>query len=202
MGGHVAPRRSAQIIGLGYKARSGKDTVARELERYGYRVVAFADALKSGAREMFKLTNAQLYGDQKEAVDPQWGLTPRNILQRLGTEAVRREFGDDFWIRALRRKIHGIEENLGRCERWAITDVRFVNEALAVKSWGGIVVRVDRPGAGASGGVARHASETQLDTWGGWDAVVDNSGTLNDLRARAYALTAQGKGVGGYGCKP
>lgn len=173
------------ILGLGYKARSGKDTFAGLLARYGFRSLAFADPLKSAARELFGLSGTQLFGDAKELVDEFWGLTPRNIMQRLGTEAMRREFGDDFWVRALRRRIDTQESNVGRELLWVITDVRFINEAVAVQSWGGKVLRIDRPGARARGGVTGHASETELDSWTGWDGCVENVGTIDDLAEKA-----------------
>jgi hypothetical protein len=177
------------IIGLGFKARSGKDTVAGILEkRFGFHRLAFADPLKAAARELFGLDLSQLHGERKEVQDEFWGVTPRNLLQRLGTEAMRREFGDDFWIRAARRRIDTTTQNVGRPWAWVVTDVRFRNEAEAIKAWGGVVWRVDRPGAGANGGVARHPSETELEEWDGWDAIVENAGTLDDLEKRVIGM--------------
>ena len=66
------------IIGLGFKARSGKDTVADYLiENYGFKRLAFADALKEGCRHIFELNDEQLYGELKEVEDDYWGVTPR-----------------------------------------------------------------------------------------------------------------------------
>ncbi len=174
-----------RFIGLGYIARSGKDSVASVLEsQHGYKRRAFADPLKEGAARLFGLTGSQLHGVDKETPDPFWGVTPRNLLQRLGTEAMRSTFGEDFWIRALRRHVDICFERTGLSWDWVIPDVRFRNEAEAVLSWGGEVWRVDRPGAGATGGVAGHASERDLDGWEGWSRVIVNDGKLEDLDAK------------------
>ena len=78
-----------RLIGFGCTAQVGKDTAAEYLEKkYPGRVkrVSFAEALKSVAMELFGLTWDQCYGPQeiKEAVDPRYNLTPREILQGIG----------------------------------------------------------------------------------------------------------------------
>lgn len=164
------------IIGLGYKARSGKDTVAAALvERWGFKRYAFADPLKEACREIFKLNDEQLYGSAKEKVDEFWKDTPRRILQVVGTECLRKGYADDVWVRALERRI------VNGPERCVVTDVRFPNEAEAIQEWGGIVLRVDRPGAAASGGVAGHPSEMAMNAWAGWNGWLRNDGTLAEL---------------------
>lgn len=60
---------------------------------------------------------------------------------------------------------------------WIITDTRFENEAQAIKSHGGIVIRVNRPGIGPTNG---HASEVGLEGYD-FDYVITNDGTINDL---------------------
>lgn len=168
------------LIGLGYKARSGKDTVADILvRRAGFQKAAFADALKDACARVFGFSLPQLYGDQKEVVDTFWNATPREVLQRVGTECFRHGFADDIWIRALWRRIKNRAMS-GRANI-VVTDVRFPNEAAAIQSWGGRVIRVDRPGAAAKGGVQNHASETSMELWSGWDGVIVNDGTLADL---------------------
>lgn len=185
------------LIGLGYKARSGKDTVADFLEkRCGFSQVAFADALKEACAKVFGLNNKQLYGNEKEVPDDYWGVTPREILQKVGTECFRHGYADDIWIRALKKRINN---RIHRGRDVVVTDVRFPNEAEAIKSWGGIVVRVDREGAGASGGVQNHASEVSLDGWDKWDHVLLNDGTLGQLEEATVKMAAL---LGVYSAKP
>jgi hypothetical protein len=167
------------IIGLGFRARSGKDLVADYLvKEYGFKKTAFAETLKRACQEIFHLTKEQTHGDKKEIVDPYWGVTPRYILQKVGTECMRNGYADDVWVRSLDAMI---QKNPGN---YVITDVRFPNEADAVNEWGGLVVRVDRPQAGATGGIAKHASEVSMEQYDKWNYVLTNDGTIEGLYAR------------------
>lgn len=68
--------------------------------------------------------------------------------------------------------------------KWIITDTRFPNELEAIKSRGGITIRVERPAylqqnnAGII--VSTHESETALDT-AIFDYVINNNGTIEEL---------------------
>jgi hypothetical protein len=170
------------IIGIGYRAHSGKDTAAEHLvAAHGFRRRALADRLKEIAAFVFGLTQAQLYGDQKEVVDARYGRTPRWLLQKLG-EVFRHEFGADFWIDRLAEYV--AEHGGFHAHDWCVPDVRYLNEVAAIRAWGGGVWKIERPGAGASGGIDGHASEHELDTFVDWDQVLDNAGTFADLFAR------------------
>ncbi len=65
---------------------------------------------------------------------------------------------------------------------WVITDVRFPNEAQAIKEKGGYVIRIDRPGVKP---INDHPSETSLDTWK-FDYKIDN---VSDIVSLAFTLT-------------
>lgn len=164
------------IVGLGFKARAGKDTVGDYLvKEYGFKKVAFADALKRGCMEMFGLTHEQCYGDTKEVLDSFWGVTPRFILQKVGTECMRLQYDPDIWVKSVQKRV-------SEGGHWVVTDCRFPNEAAAIKEWGGLVVRVDRPQAGATGGIAKHPSEVAMESYNEWDYVLDNQGrALSEL---------------------
>lgn len=164
------------IIGITGRKGHGKDTVGRLLrERHGFRTLAYADPLKASAKLIFGLTEEQVNGPLavKETVDPRWGLTPREIMQRLGTE-VGRSIHLETWTRSTFLRIDAAPEM-----SWAITDVRFPNEAEAVRARGGLVVLVRRPGM-YTGQHEGHASERGVDEITP-DIVIDNSGTLDDL---------------------
>ena len=62
------------IIGVGCKARSGKDTVADYLiKKYGFKKTSMATSIKEGiGRGVFGFNDDQLYGDRKEIVDKFW----------------------------------------------------------------------------------------------------------------------------------
>jgi len=172
------------IWGIAGRAGSGKDEIARYLvQKHGFIRRAFADGLKDAARAIFGLDGEQVYGDKKEVVDDYWRRTPREILQLLGTECLRRGYGDDVWVRALKRYIdletRRWEPTFGDQQAWVIPDVRFVNEAEAIRAWGGRLIRVTRDVGDV--GIAGHASEHDLDDYHAWDAEVPNRGTLDDL---------------------
>jgi hypothetical protein len=170
------------IIGLGYKARAGKDTIADHLvEKWGFKKIAFADALKRGCMEIFGLTYEQCYGNTKEVVDEFWEVTPRFILQKVGTECLRNVYDPDIWVKSVQKKVTN-------GDNWVICDTRFINEAYAVKSWGGIVVRVDRPNSKASGGIEKHVSEIEMDNYNEWDHTIKNDGSFSLLYERVDEL--------------
>lgn len=187
----VVPRlvipENVTLLGLGYRARAGKDTVAamiREDAGIPVYVFAFADILKRAAMEIFGLGEEDVYGDRKMEIHPYWGVTPREILQRMGTDAMRNHFADNVWIAAIQRKIsQAVDELEGRPGIFIITDVRFPNEGDIVREWGGMCVHVHRPSLGPG----THESETAMDGYD-WDYTIENDGTLEDLRARVFSF--------------
>jgi len=64
-------------------------------------------------------------------------VTPRGMLQKMGTEAGRNVFGSDLWVQSLDSRIDMTKNNV-------ITDVRFPNEIKWIRKKGGFVVRVTR----------------------------------------------------------
>lgn len=128
------------IIGVCGKKGHGKDTISDYLvEKYGFVKYAFADALKRGLKELFDLTDEQLYGEKKEEVDSYWGISPREIMQIVGTDLLRERFNKDFHVLSLKKKILN-EKN----KNIIISDVRFENEIMFIKDMGGIIIKVIR----------------------------------------------------------
>lgn len=150
------------ILGLMGAAGSGKSTVAQYLaERYGAKRYSFADPLKELVMRSFDLSREQCYGTQaqKEAVDPRYNVSPRWLLQRIGTEGARATFGDNFWTDALLRKISADGPAFA-----VVEDARFVNEAVAIRAFksrhGGMIWRLECPDR-QSAADAGHASESE-----------------------------------------
>lgn len=191
------------IIGFRGKRGAGKDTAASFCDQLVK--VAFADKLRSAVHSVFGLSYDQMLDrNLKDAVVDSWGLTPRFILQRFGTE-VARSIHSETWIRALKREIDAdsdqglwppveVSENgqPGGRRVWqveipafAITDVRFINEANAIKEWGGYVVEITRPGCDGD----NHASETELDGYP-FDYTLANDSTLEEFKKRVEDLLA------------
>ena len=100
-------------------------------------------------------------------------LTPRKLMQLLGTEAGRQIIHPNIWVNAL---FADYEPD----SKWIITDVRFPNEAKAIKEKGGIMIRINRPNF--IGKDFDHLSETALDDYDGFDYVIENdSDSVRDL---------------------
>ena len=179
------------LLGLSGYARSGKDTVADILFDHGFKRLAFADTLREAIYRLNPtvfLQNDDWAGfvPLQEVVDTfGWEqakkVTPevRDLLQRLGTEVGRDMFGTNFWVDQTFRKL---ESDPG--QRFVLTDVRFPNEADAVRDAGGFVLRVRREGFGPVNG---HSSETALDGYE-FDAFIDNDGTIPELATQVAEL--------------
>ena len=140
------------LIGIVGFLGSGKGTVSDILvKKYEFRSFAFADVLKDTVSVMFGWSRDLLEGDTdesrkfRETVDPFWDnrldlgvpITPRYILQLMGTEAGRDVFGKDIWIHALDRCIAGVENVV-------LSDPRFPNEIDFIRKNHGMVTRVVR----------------------------------------------------------
>jgi hypothetical protein len=188
------------IIGLVGFIGAGKGTVRDILVReHGYHGFAFADALKDAVSTIFTWPRGLLEGDSnasrafRERIDPWWShklsyeVTPRLILQKMGTEACRHGIADNIWIAALEKRIHGYEDVV-------ISDCRFPNELDFVRSAGGVIVRVKRgEEPSLEEQMKMHISETA------WnyvvpDYVIDNDGTLQELKDKIkLVLTVEEK---------
>jgi hypothetical protein len=172
-----------KLVGLGCKRRRGKDTAAEYIvENFPFVSDAFAFSLKEGiCRGVFGLSDDQLYGDLKTEVDPFWRLTPREILQKAGTEGMRATFGADIWARTVIRRY------LDRNSHTLVTDVRFRTEADVIKEHGGVLIRVDRD-IPFDPEQDQHQSEIDLDDYTDWDYIIDNNGTLQQLHRHVDSI--------------
>jgi hypothetical protein len=106
------------------------------------------------------------------------GKSARFAMQTLGTEW--RDFlGKDLWTDITRSKVESTPAVV-------ITDMRFLHEASFVESYGGMKVRVLRPGTGDSGD--NHQSEIEMESITE-DYKIFNHGSLVHLRdAVAYIM--------------
>jgi hypothetical protein len=95
----------------------------------------------------------------------------RGLLQRFGTEIGREMFSEDFWVDYA---LNSIPDG-GKA---VISDVRYPNEADAIRQLGGKVYRVERDGVFAAN---EHASEHALDAYK-FDGKIQNNGTIQGLQ--------------------
>lgn len=167
----------------------GKTTAAKYVSgKFGHERISFASELKNISAALFGLNHEQLYGSEKETPDPNnFGLTPRTILQRLGTDVFRDSFSSHFpehgspWIFSTRRHI---ENNPCKC--FVIDDCRFQDELEMVKSMGGVVIRISSSIRKPDSQTDSHASE-QTDGLE-CDFTITNNHTLDDLYAKLDML--------------
>ena len=109
-------------------------------------------------------------------------LTPRLLLQLLGTECGRQIIHPNIWVNALfadyvsedRGLISGTDY---KQSNWIITDMRFPNELEAVKAKGGLTIRVNLIGNEDTG---THESETALDN-SSFDVTINAEFGLDNL---------------------
>lgn len=162
------------VLGLGHKARHGKDTVCAllvsVLDAVGLRArrYSFADALYDHCRSQHGMT----------VKDPV-------LLQRVGVEA--RDRDPLTWIRTVAWRIAEQAPDVA-----IITDCRFMNEAEFVRDrCRGLVVRVRRTVNGQPfvdpSRPANHASETDLDGYR-FDLTIHNGGAVEDLYTDVFNL--------------
>ena len=169
---HFEPEIIVAVCG---PKRSGKDTFGDYLcEHYGFTKVAYADPIKEALKPLFGLTDKQLYGEEKETIVPEYGATPRYIMQRLGTDFCRNNFGKDIFVNIIKKRI--IDRRISRV---VITDVRFPNEAKLAKHFqNGYIIKVSRPNLEQTAG-SHHISEQLFDEIN-CDDFLENDGTKKE----------------------
>ena len=167
------------IIGIGYRAHSGKDTVGQMLvQGYGFHRVGFADALKDVCSVIcFGAVFPHVrHGDFKHDFTP-LGLTGGQLLQKVGVAL--REAVPNIWIDSAH-----LLPKLVTYANVVVTDVRFLDEAQAIKDLGGILIEIRRNVAQDD-----HISETEGAKIK-WDHVIENDGSLVYLHRKVTALMA------------
>lgn len=149
-----------RIIGICGKAKAGKDEmVVQYFKRPDHPLAqkhAFADAVKHSAAAFFGEPVGKFY-ENKDDISDQWGISYREMLQKLGTDFARNMIHEDFWVQTLDKKIRDIPPII---KLVFIPDVRFDNEVDWIHYKGGVVVECVREGHSSLAGTeAQHSSE-------------------------------------------
>lgn len=95
----------------------------------------------------------------------------RALLQYYGTNVIRNHFWYEAFIRYTMNKAFDIKNSKGQC---IIADARFKDECMAIKYYGGKIIRVDRR-------VNNDNHESEQIKISQDDYVIDNTGTLVGL---------------------
>jgi hypothetical protein len=208
-----------RIISISGTIGAGKDSIADFLiTHHGFKRVSFAGALKDAVAAVFGWDRELVDGVSKasrewrEEVDVWWSnrlempnLTPRFVLQYMGTEVFRNHFHSDIWVASVEHKLLTSKDDV------VITDARFANEVDAVKRSGGLAIRVVRGESpewyqaaldynrGPRGNTNYLLSKSKLERFSvhpseyshiglDFDAVIENNSTIDSLHDRISQL--------------
>lgn len=141
-----------KIIGICGFAGAGKDTIGDMLvEEFGFTKISFADKLKDACAVMFGWDREMLSGSSPESrkwreerdefFSSELGrtITPRKVLQDIGTKCMRKNFHEHIWITfAKKTLLENPEKN------YVFADVRFFNEQKMIRSVNGQIWRARR----------------------------------------------------------
>lgn len=183
------------VIGLTGDIGAGKDTVAGFLlHSKGLDVLSFADPLYEMAAIVTRLPKVDLKDRAvKDHVIPHLGVSPRTILQTLGTEWGRNYLMKDIWIKHIDHRMGrrvALDEIVGQPTLgFVIPDVRFQNEVDYIHHLGGEVWRIDRldnPHKVST----EHSSESGVH---GIDRIIFNNGDLDTLHRNILKIVGDWK---------
>jgi dephospho-CoA kinase len=176
------------IIAFTGKKQTGKSTAAGYLSyRYKYERINFKDALTAEIKERFMPLLIQILNIERmrvaspvrrpNTIEELFVFKPplvRTLMQCYGTD-VRRKDDPDYWVKRWYEKIDECDKDI-----IVVDDVRFPNEAQAVRSLGGRIYRIERDITSLGQKIDMHASETEMDKIK-VDEVIDNNAYTDDL---------------------
>lgn len=185
-----------KLIGLCGLISSGKGTASDHLmEEHDYIGVSFAETLKDAAACIFGWDRDMLEGSdakaraERELKDEWWSqrlgfdVSPRYMLQFMGTEVMRHNLHSDIWALATEKRIIEMSQEYP----WAnfvISDVRFPNEFAMIRRLGGQIWHVRRGDLPEwFGKTPDHIHESEK-AWNNerFDHVLYNDHTIEDLK--------------------
>ena len=181
-------------VGLDLFARDLKDYSASDFETLGKLLRAKVDTIKAYINTQYDAKLDVGLGDtlnkinelleeftfkEENFYEDKTDIT-RVLLQTYGTEIGRRRFDDKVWVKKAAERFNNSDEDV-----IIVTDVRFPNEIDdmydMVSERDVISVRIERE-IPRDVLIQMHESENALDDYERWFYIVDNNGTLQDLR--------------------
>lgn len=178
----------------------GKSEFAKALrDRHDFMMLKMADPIKSATKAILKYMDISDFaieeyveGHLKETPISCFdnSLTPRWMMQTIGTDLARKMWYEDFWVDIMKERLH---KHMKRDYHVVIDDIRFRNELEMVKEYSGehkvLTVWLDKENVKVD---ASHESETSLDeTW--CDITIRNPGTREALVTMVDHLVKEGK---------
>ena len=161
-----------KIVALTGPKGAGKSTLASNIEALieskDIEVVrlSFATPLKMACHIMFGGEVAHWFGNKKEEILPHIGKTPRELMQKLGTDFVRDMVDPLLWIKTMRANINNIlvTQEDGLRKLIIVDDMRFPNEAELLQDLGAHLYSIKIEDAAAeTSSLSQHRSEAGID---------------------------------------
>ncbi len=192
------------LLSLSGKIFSGKDTVAALIQKATsagttigamhyrgkskWQIKKYAGKLKQVVSLLIGCTLEQLEDQNfKSSYNATFGMTVREILQKVGTEAMREGFHKNVWVESLFADYNSYSARGSDYEFeksfWIITDTRFPNEYKAIEERGGLMINVVRGNSDSDD----HASETSLDGFE-FHEIIENNGSLEELEEKVRLI--------------
>ena len=143
------------------------------MEQYGFEKISFAGPLRRGVSELFGI-DPEVLNDPalKEKRIKDWGMSPRELMQWLGTDILRNEIRDDFFI-------HSAKIGMIHKRRVVFSDTRFDNEAKFIQEMNGEVWKIEgRMSKYIDRSSSGHSTEIGVDPMY-IDDTINNSGDLD-----------------------
>lgn len=114
--------------------------------------------MKEGLAKFFGVDINHFYDrDLKTQQIPGFDITPREAMIKVGTDLMRNHVDDAIWIKSTINSIKNAS-----CDIIIVTDVRYQNEAKAIRDLGGVLFYIDRPNNPNADLAASHSSENDI----------------------------------------
>lgn len=165
------------IIAICGATRSGKDTIANHIKtHYKYKHRKISYYLKNAIKESFGFTDEQLETDEKDNKDDYWGISPRDVMNFIGTQIFQYEIeklipnlNRCFWVNRL---LHDCKDE----KNIVISDLRFLHEVEQLSHHKLTIIKVHKKGVDDQ--TQYYQSElSQIKE----DVIINNDGTIHEL---------------------
>lgn len=164
------------------KARHGKDTIGNIISDYYNKIGKKGIKLAYGSYIKEYAKNISDWDGNDTA-------KPRALLQELGTEVIRNQIDEMFFVKRL---CNDLKVYSFYMDYITIPDGRFKEEIDTPRSMfdNVIVIRVNRPNfkSPLTKKQQLHPTETALDDYKHYDYVVSNDGTIEDLEYKIHKI--------------
>ncbi len=169
------------ILGLTGQPFNGKDTAAAYLASvHGFHRISFADPIRAGLKAMLCLTDDDFTPERKE-IRSAWlgGKTPVELMESLGTGWGQDQICKNIWSWQALREIQ--LRRLDGLRNFVVSDVRFLHEANSLRTHGGKLLRIVRPGAPRSNRNEFRSFQEQMRLVSDVDVVAESVEELHEV---------------------